>query len=556
MATIDFIVLFGYLGLITLFGLWMSRRISSSDSYFRGERKFSWWIMIGQAFGTGTHADMPVAQAGATFANGFSTIWYQWKNMLITPFYWLIAPFYRRSERTTVGEIIEDRYGRELGLIYSIFAVAFFVFNMGAMLQGAAKVISIASGDLISPNMVVLAMTVAFMVYSFAGGLVATAFTDFIQSFLIILLSMMLIPLGLKEVNGFTGMREVLPAHFFELFNSASGVTGFTLAMLTLNGIIGITAQPHMISMCATGNTERSGRIGQTFGSMVKRLVTIGWALTGLVVAALVIKNKAVLGDPEMAFGYGSRTLLGPGLTGLMLAAIVATNMSACSNFMVNIGALFTQNFYKRYINPVAQDKKLLKMGRISGLSLSLLAVVFALSIKNVLHAFLFTETFAAFMGIMFLGGIIWKRANRYGALTSVIVSISTYYLMNFLQTGSISLVYKWTPMPFAWSMGIGFAVFFVVSLLTRPEKQEKMDQFFDNMRRKSDAKTPGPDGRKPLGELSGDDLLLLDLSGWGKKARWHNFFRRYREDLMGFALSWAVVGFLILLAWGIMQIA
>jgi Na+/proline symporter len=454
-----------------------------------------------------------------------------------------------------VGEIIEDRYGRRLGLIYSIFAVAFFVFNMGAMLQGAAKVISIASGDLISPNGVVMAMTVAFMVYSFAGGLVAAAYTDFIQAFLIILLSMMLIPLGLKEVNGFTGMKQALPEHFFELFNSNSGITAFTLAMLTLNGIVGITAQPHMISMCATGNSERSGRIGQTFGSMVKRIVTIGWALTGLVVAALVLKNNVTLKDPEMAFGYGSRMLLGPGLTGLMLSAIVAANMSACSNFMVNIGALFTQNFYKRYVNPIAEDKNLLKMGRLSGLSLSVVAVLFALSIKNVLHAFLFTETFAAFMGIMFLGGIIWKRANRYGALASIIVSVSAYYAVNIFQTGEISLVYKWMPTPFAWSMGLGFISFFLVSRLTKPEESAKMETFFDNMRRKSDAEYLGSDGKKPLGELTGDDLLLLDLPGWGKKSRWGNFFRRYREDLIGFGLSWIVVGLLILLAWGVLQI-
>ncbi len=555
MAIIDFVILFGYLLTITLFGLWISRRIKTSDNYFRGERKFSWWIMMGQAFGTGTHAEMPVAQAGAVFTHGFATIWYQWKNMLITPFYWLIAPFYRRSERTTIGEIIEDRYGRNLGVIYSIFAVAFFVFNMGAMLQGAAKVISIASGDLISPNGVVLAMTAAFMIYSFAGGLVSAAYTDFIQSFLIILLSMMLIPLGLKEVNGFTGMKQVLPDHFFELFNAHSGITAFTLAMLTLNGIVGITAQPHMISMCATGHSERSGRIGQTFGSMVKRLVTIGWALTGLVVAALVIKNNVTLKDPEMAFGYGSRMLLGPGLTGLMLAAIVAANMSACSNFMVNIGALFTQNFYKRYVNQNATDKKLLKMGRISGLMLSLMAVVFALSIKNVLHAFLFTETFSAFMGIMFLGGIIWKRANRYGAFASILVSITTYYVVNFYFTNQLTLVYKWTPTPFAWSMGLGFAAFFLVSKLTKPEKQEKMESFFDNMRRKSDASELGPDGKKPLAELTGDDLLLLDLPGWTRKSRWHNFFFRYREDLIGFALGWLTVGLLMVLAWGILQI-
>lgn len=555
MSPIDYIVLFGYFISITTFGIWISRKIKTSDSYFRGGRKFKWYIMIGQAFGVGTHAEMPVAQTGATFSQGFATIWYQWKNMLITPFYWLIAPFYRRSERTTVGEIIEDRYGSKMGLVYSIFAISFFVFNMGVMLQGAAKVISVASGNLISPNMVVLVMTVAFILYSFAGGLIAAAYTDFIQSFLIITLSVMLIPLGLREIGGFAFMKTVLPDHFFDLFNSASGIDGFTIAMLAVNGIVGITAQPHMISMCATGNTERAGRIGQTFGSMVKRLVTIGWALTGLVVAALVIKNGTSLPDPEMAFGYACSVLLAPGLIGLMLAAIVAANMSACSNFMVNTGALFTKNFYKKYLKPEATDTSLLWMGRYSGLGLSVLAVLFAMSIKNVLHAFLFTETLAAFMGIIFLGGIIWKRANRYGAAGAIIVSLTTYYIANFISTGEFLLVYKWKPAPFGVAMLAGFFIFWLISILTKPEDKEKIEAFFDNMRRKSDAKQPDSDGKKPLAANTGDDLLLLDLPGWRSKERRTNFFKRYREDLAGFFLSWLVVGLLILLAWAILQI-
>jgi Na+/proline symporter len=555
MSPIDYIVLFGYFISITAFGLWMAHKTKTSDAFFRGERKFKWYIMIGQAFGVGTHAEMPVAQTGATFSQGFATIWYQWKNMLITPFYWLIAPFYRRSERTTIGEIIEDRYGSKMGLTYSVFAVCYFVFNMGVMMQGAAKVISVASGNLISPDMVVLTMTVAFIIYSYAGGLIAAAYTDFIQSFLIITLSILLIPLGLKQIGGFSGMKAVLPVHFFDLFNSASGIDGFTIAMLAVNGIVGITAQPHMISMCATGDTERAGRIGQTFGSMVKRLVTIGWALTGLVVAALVIKKGVSLPDPEMAFGYACSVLLVPGLVGLMLSAIVAANMAACSNFMVNTGALFTQNFYKKYINPAAEDRRLMKMGQVSGLGLAVLAVFFAMSIKNVLHAFLFTETLAAFMGIIFLGGIIWKRANRYGAASALAISLLTYFISNLISTGELMLVYKWKPAPFGLAMLSGFFVFWLVSILTKPEDKEKNEAFFDNMRRKSDAKQTDRDGKKPLASETGDDLLLLDLPGWLDKKRWTNFFSRYREDIGGFLLSWVVVGALILLAWGILQI-
>ncbi len=555
MNLIDYIVLFGYFVLITVFGIWISRRIRSSDGYFRGERKFKWWIMVGQAFGVGTHAEMPVAQTGATFGHGFATIWYQWKNMLITPFYWLIAPYYRRSERTTVGEIVEDRYGRTMGIIYSVFAIMFFIFSMGVMLQGAAKVISVASGNLISPGMVVFFMTIAFLLYSFIGGIVAAAYTDFVQSFLIILLSVMLIPLGLKEISGFSGMREVLPEHFFDLINVDSGINAFTIAMLALNGIVGITAQPHMVTMCATGDTERAGRIGQTFGSLVKRLITIGWALTGLVVAALVVKKNVTLPDQEMAFGYACHELLFPGLVGLMLAAIVSANMSSCSNFMTNIGALFTQNFYKKYLNPDATDIQLLWMGRFSGLGLSILAVLFALSVKNVLHAFLFTETLAAFMGIMFLGGFLWKRANRYGAISAVISSFTIYYILNYINTGQIMLVYRWEPAPFGLAMLTGFFFLWLISIITKPEEKEKIEEFFDNMRRKSDAQYTENDGKKPLSEKTGDDLLLLDLPGWLTKERWRGFFRRYREDLAGFFLSWLVVGLLIFIAWAIIQI-
>ena len=555
MNWLDYLVLIGYFVLITLYGLYLSVKIKSSKSYFLGDRKFSWLIMVGQAFSAGTHAEMPVSQAGATFSFGFSTIWYQWKNMLITPFYWLIAPFYRRSERTTVGEIIEDRYGRNMGFIYSVFAISFFVFNMGSMLQGAAKVIAVATGNSLSPNNIVLVMTVAFLLYSFFGGLVASAYTNMIQAVLIIILSMMLIPLGLHELGGFSAMRDVLPGDFFKVYSSKSGMSAFNIAMLAVNGIVGITSQPHMLTMCATGNNERSGRLGQTYGSFVKRICTIGWALVGLIVAALVIKDGIQLKDPEMAFGYGCHRLLLPGLTGLMVSALVAANMSACSNYMVNTGALFTENFYKKYFNPVAEDIKILWIGRFSGLILSLLAVVFALTIKNVLHAFLFTETIAAFVGIIFLGGVEWRRANRHGAMAALVISFTVYYVLNWLHFHEVSLVYKWQPALFGWAMLAGTTGFILLSLVTRPENKPAMDEFFNKMRLSTDPADKKKDGTTLPAAEAGKDLLLLDITGWIRPERWKGFFVRYREDLGGFILSWGFVGALILLAWAIMQI-
>lgn len=555
MNWIDYTVLLGYFVIITLFGLYLSLRIKSSKSYFLGDRKFNVWVMVGQSFSAGTHAEMPVAQAGATYALGFSTIWYQWKNMLITPFYWLLAPFYRRSERTTIGEIMEDRYGINMGLLYSIFAIAFMVFNMGVMLQGAAKVIAVATNNVISPNQVVGVMTLAFLLYSFFGGMIASAYTNAVQAFLIIVLSVLLIPFGLKEIGGFAELRTHLPSDFFRLFSDKSGMGAFTISMLALNGIVGITSQPHMVSMFATGHNEKAGRIGMTYGSLVKRLVTIGWALVGIIVAAVVVKKGVTLSDPEMAFGYACRVLLFPGLTGLMVAAVVAANMSTCSNFMVNTGALFTENIYLRYMQKEATDKRLLWMGRFSGLGLTLLAVGFALIIDNVLHAFLFTETLAAFVGIIFLGGVMWKRANRYGAFAAIIVSLLLYYLINGLHFGQLQIVYPWEPGPFGLAMLAGVLAFIGASLFTRPEDPEKMKTFFEKMRKSSDTEDQLADGTGKEAADCGKDLLLADLPGWTKAHRRKNFFKRYREDLLGFLWAWVFVGFLILLAWGIMQL-
>ena len=554
---LDWAVVAVYFVGITAFGIWIARKIRTSGGYFLGDRKLPWWVMMGQSFGTGTHAENPVAQAGKTFESGFATIWYQWKNMLITPFYWLMAPWYRRSERTTIGEIMEDRYGRGMALLYTVFALCYFVFNQGTMMKGAGKVISVATGgEIISPNEVVLLMVGAFVAYSFFGGLVASAYTDFVQGFLIIFMSFMLIPAGLIKVDGFSGMRENLPEHFFDLYNEASGIDAFAIAMLTLNGLIGITAQPHTLSMNATGRTERAGRVGQTYGSMVKRFCTIGWAFTGLIVAALVLKQGTSLGkDNEAAFGYACLHLLGPGLTGLMVACILAANMSTCSNFMVNSGALFTRNFYSVYLRRDAGDKELLRVGRISGLALTLLGVLFAFSVGQVLDAFMFNETIPAFVGIAVMGGILWKRANRCGALAAVVASLAAYYAINYHQTGSLQLVYKWLAAPYAWATLVGVVVFIAVSLLTRPESRERIERFFDNMQRSTDREGLPEGHPKPLAAELGQDLILLDVPGWFTLRRWRGFFRRYREDLVGFLLAWATVGLLVLSAWGLMQI-
>ena len=403
-----------FLGIVAL-GLWVARKVKDTDHYFLGKRGFSVWLILGQAFGVGTHAEMPVALAGAVYQSGYSAIWYQWKNLFITPFYWLLAPLFRRFRRTTIGEVYEDRYGAFMGIVYTVFALCFFTFNMGAMLKGAGKLVSAASGGTVSANAVVLVMTVTFLLYSLVGGLVSAAYTDFVQSLFIIVLSFLLIPLGLAEVGGFTGLRDSLAPEMLSMVTPGD-VGVFTILMLTINGLVGIVAQPHILASVGTGKDERSCRIGFAYGNFVKRFCTIGWALVGLIVVVMLAGSGEVLADREDAFGYATRTLLFPGAVGLMIASVLAANMSTCSAFTVDGGALFTQNLYRRYVAAGRSDGHYLKIGRISGVTVTTLGVVFALYLDIVLEAFLFTETIATFLGISMFGAFAWKRSNRHGA--------------------------------------------------------------------------------------------------------------------------------------------
>ena len=544
--TLDWIVIAVYFVGIVAVGLYVARGVKVTEDYFLGKRGFSVWLIIGQAFGVGTHAEMPVSLAGAVYQSGYSAIWYQWKNLFITPFYWILGPMFRRLGRTTIGEVYEDRYGNFMGGVYTVFALAFFTFSMGAMLKGAGKLVSAASGGTVSPNAVVIVMTLTFLAYSLVGGLVSAAYTDFVQSFFIIGLSFLLIPLGLSRIGGFTGMRETLdPAMLSMVTPGDVGV--FTILMLTINGLVGIVAQPHMLAAIGTGKDEMSCRVGMAYGNFVKRFCTVGWALVGLIVAVM-LSDAAPLADHEDAFGFATKELLFPGAIGLMIACVLAANMSTCSAFTVDGGALFTQNFYRRYIAYDKSDRHYLMVGRLSGVTVTSLGVVFGLMLDIVLEAFLFTETMAAFMGISMFAAISWKRANRQGAFASLISSSLLFFYLTYQDFG---VLLRWEAENFGYSLLLGFVALAVVSWLTPPESKELLDPFYKRLstHKQLDEET----GKEIVIDEPGHDLLVAHLFDLELSKGLGRFYKRFRVDINGLVFAFGVVVIIIILGRGIL---
>lgn len=415
---LDWLIIGIYLAALAVVGIVASRRATGTDQYFLGERRFGKLLMIAQSFGVGTHADMPVSVVGAVYTSGISAIWYQWKNLFATPFYWIMAPVFRRIRRTTTAEMIEDRYGAGMGSLYVVFALVFFAINIASVLKGAAKILNEVFVIPLGVNHIVLGLAAIFVFYSFIGGLVASAWSDLIQGMLIIVLSFMLIPLGWGLVGGLKGMRQTLPSLHFSLATPKEIGLWFIL-VLTINGIIGIMAQPQMMAAVGTGKDEYACRVGFFHGTLIKRICTIGWAIVGLMVAATVsrgIFGVHALQDPEDAFGFACRHLLSPGFRGLLIASVMGAGLATCSALMIDSGAIFTQGFYRVRLVRKQTDLHYLWVGRLSGLAVVVIAVLYALFlVQRVLYSFLLTETLATYVGVSVVVGLMWRRANRWG---------------------------------------------------------------------------------------------------------------------------------------------
>ncbi len=563
MGILDWLIVGVYLAVLAVVGIAATLRVKTTGQYFLGGRRFGKVLMVTQSFGVSTHAEMPVSLSGAVYSMGISAIWYQWKNLFAMPFYWLMAPLFRRVRRTTLAEVMEDRYGVGMSVLCVLYAFIFFVIALGSVLKGGAKILSEVLGGRLSVNDAVVGLAVVFILYSFTGGLVASAWSSSIQGLLVIILSVLLVPLGWGLVGGMSGMRQTLPAHFFSM-STPREVGPWFIAMLTVNGLIGVMAQPHMIAAVGTGKDEYTCRVGFLHGMVIKRLCTIGWAVVGLMVAGMVARalfGTTALADPEEAFGFACRHLLTSGFRGLLFASVMGATLACCSALMIDSGALFTQGLYRPRLAPSKSDRHYLWVGRFSGLAAVLIAVAYAVFfIQKVLYSFLLMETIATYMGISLVAGIIWRRANRWGAAGSVIVALAVNFFLYHLRNERLDY---WDPNIFLAALLAGIATLVVLSLLTPAERGPQVDEFFANLQIPSDPGTAKVEGNNPaeLAEVgrraaeTGRQLLFVNLLHPRRGTHGVGFFRAYRDDLKGLVMGGALVMGIVFIMWLILNL-
>ena len=490
----DLIVVIVYLAGVTALGVWVMRRVKGVDDFIM-PRRFGYWMMTMHSFGTATHSDQAVSVASKSYTNGLSGIWYQWLYLFATPFYWLIAPMMRRFRALTVADIFELRYDSGVAALYAVVSVAMMVTTIGLMLKGSGAVIAGASGGAVSSDAAIIFMTILFVGYGTAGGLGAAIVTDFVQGVLTILFSFLLLPFVLDAVGGIAGMRATInDPEMFSLI--APGEIGlFYVAVITVNGLIGIVTQPHNLAPCAAGKTEKQGQVGFVVGSFTKRICTVAWSLTGLAGVAYFAGREL---NPDHLFGMLASEFLPqvlPGMLGLFIATLLASVMSSCDSFMIAGSALFTENIYKK-VRPNRADGHYLKTARIASVGVVVLGVLYAYWLEGVIQGLEIFWKIASMMGIPFWLGLFWRRATSVAAWASTLGAFFAWWIstqaffVGWLATSSfeesLNIVVEMGGIPqvfLPWQMVFylvtGLMLGIATSLFTARSDPERIDRFY-----------------------------------------------------------------------------
>ena len=564
---LDGLVVVLYLIGITMMGVWMGRRLKGIDDFFM-PRKFGKGMMMMHAFGTGTASDQAVTVSSATFRTGLSGIWYQWLWLFVTPFYWLIAPIFRRFRAITTADVYELRYDRSVAVLFAIVGIASMCIKIGLMLKGAGALVDAGTGGLIDANVAIIAVTLMFVIYGAAGGLAAAIVTDYIQGILTIVFSFMLLPFILSEVGGMSGVQETISNDAMLSLVAPGKVSLFFVVMMSFQALVGIVAQPFIMGVCAAGKTEWEGRVGIVGGNLIKRLCTAAWSLTAIAAVAWYIQNgndislldtDSLRRTADGIYGEVAHTFLPrltPGLLGLFLAALLAGVMSSCDSFMISSAALFTENIYKPLRTDVS-SRHCIFVGRLASVVVVAGGVVFAFWVPSVIKALEIWFMVAPMMGLVFWIGLFWRGMTVSGAWATTLTGFAVWWVttqpwfISWLSEmpAAESLRLLWTegektvvylPWQILCYSSVASLVGIVVSLVTPAVDPTKLNRFYQLTR------TPVQTGEDlllpctlPVNAPTVDRPMLLTAGGL-------EIPMPSRTSVVGFVTVWLLVGGII----------
>lgn len=518
LTTIDWVIISLFFIISLLIGLYASRRSGKSfTEYFLAGGKMPWWLLGVSMVATTFAADTPNLVAEIVRQNGVSGNWKWWAFLLtgmLTVF--VYAKLWKRSGVLTDLEFYEIRYSGKPAAFLRGFRAIYLGVIFNCMVMAVVILAGIKIGGILlgaTPIQVVLVAGTITVIYTMLGGLRGVILTDFFQ-FAIAMIGGIVAAIYLVKMPEVGGFKNML-AH-----PNLNGKLNLLPDFSNTNVFISVLIIPLAVQWWSTwypgAEPGGGGYIAQRMLSAksekdsttatllfnIAHYALRPWPWIIVALASLIIfpdlesiqsafpnLKESVIGH-DLAYP-AMLSLLPNGLLGIVVAGLIAAFMSTISTHLNWGSSYLAHDFYKRFIKNNASDKELVNTGRISTIVLMVIASILALSLESALEGFNIILQIGAGTGLIYLLRWFWWRINAYTEIAGMAISflVAVFFQYIYPKLNAPELL-DWQEL--LWGVGITTFGWLLVTLITKPTKQEQLETFY---------KTVQPDkiGWKPV---------------------------------------------------------
>ena len=536
LEVIDWAILVIFFIILLSIGFFASKRAGKSvNDFFLSGRNMPWWLLGISMVATTFSAATPNLVTDIVRTNGVSGNWVWWAFLLtgmLTVF--VYAKLWRRSEVLTDLEFYELRYGGKgaaflRGFRALYLGVFFNVMIMASVCLAGIKIGSVMLG--LSPAQTLLIAATVTVLYSSLGGLKGVIMTDFFQFGLAMVATFWaaIVIINLPEVGGLdklithpniTPKLDLIPDFsnrdlFLVVFVLPIAVQWWSVWYPGAEpGGGGYVAQ----RMLSAKNENHAVWATLLFNFMHYAVRPWPWILIALA-SIIVFPN---LNDLQVAFPDVDKSIIGhdlaypamltklpSGLLGLLLASLAAAFMSTIASHL-NWGSSYVVNdFYRRFFDQGASEKKLVFLGRLTTIILMIFSCIIALLLSNALQAFSILLQIGAGTGLLFILRWFWYRINIYSEISAMIIS---FLVALYLQIVHPRIGFEVISTEIQLIIGVSITTFswILITYLTPSEDKKVLRDFYKKIQ-------PGGIGWKKVV----DDAKKEGVNIEGNKEAW-----------------------------------
>jgi solute:Na+ symporter, SSS family len=481
---VDLAVILAYLVAIAVIGLRLSGRQRSATDYFTGERSLPWWAVMFSIVATETSTLTVISVPGVAYGGSFSyvelAVGYLVGRILVA---FVLLPLYFRRGFVSAYQYFGERFGRATqGLASLTFLVTRLLAEGVRLFAGAIpiKLLLAEFGLDVNYVVIVLAITVVTVAYTYVGGMKAVVWTDFLQMGLYLVGALICVVVLATQV-GADGWAAAWDAGKFTVFDFSKPILTSPYAFVT--AVVGgalLTMGSHGSDQLIAQRVLSCRSLPDGRKAMIGSAIAIGvqFALFSLIGALIWARNggaslASLHLSSDQVFGEFILHDLPTGLSGLLVAGILAATMGSLSSALNSLSTSTLADLVQAWSRWRPAEGTMLTVARWMTGVWALVMVGFASLFTTtdnpviVLGLSIASYAYGALLGA-FLLGLLIPRADGVAAFVAFVATLVV------TAWAALGISIGGQPLAFPWFVPLGVVVTLVVGgliALVRPRR-------------------------------------------------------------------------------------